>query len=107
MSAQLPTHPCCLGVLDTFHHDSGSQLVGQPHHRRDDVPGTSIADRGHDPGSIDLQHVHGEAAQVPQSRVPGSEVVDSQLDPRLGEHRQRAGGRIVLIDQDRLRDLEH
>ena len=59
-----------------------------------------------DEGAVDLQAEDGQLAQVHQSRVPGSEVVNGTPDPKVAQVEERFAGRIEIVYEDALADLE-
>src|SRR5690606_3808165 len=92
--------------LDALDDDGDVEAVREVDDRGRDGPGLRFVDERGGERAVDLQHVGGQAPQVAEGGVPGAEVVDGDGDAGLREAAQAADGGAVLVDQDRLGDLD-
>ena len=72
---------------------------------------SSFSERGllrdvHHEAAVDLELGEGQRLQVAQRRIAGAEIVERDADAALAERRQDGGGRVALLDQRRLGDLD-
>src|SRR5271165_1764992 len=93
-----------LGCLDPFgcgfYSEGGAEARDCPDDRA-----SLAADRGNE-GTVDLDLVEGEAAQIAQRRIPGAEIVHGDADAERAELVQHAEYRLVVLQQRGLGDLE-
>lgn len=92
--------------LDSLTGGPHAQAGAQPDHCPDNETGIGCRrDVAHE-RLVDLNLVEGKAAQVAQGRVARAEIVHGDADPEAPQGVQGRQGGDVVLEQDRLRDLE-
>src|ERR1700716_4625369 len=92
--------------LDPFRRGGDAETLAEAGHRLDDGGAIALVGNVLDEGAVDLDLVERKAAQIAQRRIAGAEVVHRDLDAESAELVQRRQGRFILVQQDRLGDLE-
>lgn len=82
---QFPQDVELLIGLDTFGNNVQPEVLGQRHDRTDDCNVLFILHHLINERAIDFESVDWEVLQIPQTRVPSSEVIDTQLDAQVAQ----------------------
>ena len=80
--------------------------MSQTEHAGHDRPVLGILAKTADEGTVNLEEVHREPAQIQQGRVAGAEVVDAEAHAELLERLQHAAAGTDIFHQHRFGDLE-
>src|ERR1700686_4442494 len=92
--------------LGPFCDDIEPEGPGEVQNRPDDLAAPVILFDAGDKGSIDLQRVHGEALQIAQRRIPGSEIIEAEPYAESLELDQNGTGTLGTRHRGALRDFQ-
>ena len=93
-----------LAVLDALGDDGEVQVVAEANDAGD--VGLALGEHRRDEGAVDLDLGHREQPQPQQRRVAGSEVVDRDREPELGERVEHGARLLGLVEHRGLGDFE-
>ena len=96
----------CSGSLETFGGRMHAETSGEGHNGSHDLCIAVVFADSADKGAVDLQGVCGQSVEVAQGRVAGAKVVEMELDPGAAQLLQLEYGRIGILHDHALGDLE-
>ena len=99
VAAERPQALHLFGALDPLGRDVHAEGVSQGDHRLHDGSFRRDVVDALDEGTVELDHVDREPAEIAQRRVTGTEVVDGDAQPRLAQAVERAHGLVVAQGQ--------
>ena len=95
-----------LGFFDALGEGVHSEISGQRDDGLDDLRSTAIAADPLDEPAIDLEGVDGEALEIGERGIPGSEVIEVDLDAEVPQPAHDLHGELGDVDDGTLGDLE-
>ncbi len=106
LAAHIGEHGQLLGLLDALGHRVEAEGPCQIDHRRRERHRTVAPSQGGDEGPIDLDDVNGEAMQVAERRVAGSEVVNRDLDAKALQLLEHESAELDVVHEHAFGQLE-